>query len=368
MIDTEETLFRIGLDVARQRVFTTWYDSPAVLMENFLALTHFSKFGGMNGKGIPFDRACLDSAPKYTDCREILGAINEDPLNFAFTPEESIKAIRDWFETIGSRTDMSVSDVARIRYEAKAILNHIDIVAVSEVDLYRPAVNRVYQMFSYELDRRSEPFKSLLENRTTPAEFLAYFESFPKSQDPWQLDDLDIIVRHVLIRDSHCRTSNRSRGRHEREFSQTPVRTIVQFLRDNPELAPNSNSYLIDIGSGCGVSTAVFSLLTGCKAKGIEIDPSLHKVATRISKFLPIEFLNIDALDADFQGATHVYFASSLIYSATQKLFRRIREANIDDVSLLVYWDINTALRADKSSSREIHQYSLNDVVERLRK
>lgn len=365
MIEPEDTLFDIGLRVARERVFTTWYSTPAELIQNFLALTHFSKFDGMNGKGIPFDRACLDIAPRYTDCREILEAINQDPLNFAFTPEESIRAIRDWFQTIGSRNDMSISDVARIRYEAKSIIKHLNVAQHPEVDHYKPAVKRIYQMFSFELDKRCKPFRSLLENHATPAEFLTYFESFPSGEDPWKLDDLDIIVRHVLINDSHCHTSSRAREKHEREFSQTPVRVILRFLRDNPELAPNSDSYLIDIGSGCGISTAVFSLLTGCRAKGIEIDPSLHKVAKRISRYLPIDFLNIDALVADFQGATHVYFASSLKYFATRKLFRRIREANSDDVSLLGYWDINRAIEPNNGSSTHIQHYSLKDVVER---
>lgn len=347
----------------KNRVIPSWFggDMDSLLWHHFW----FSREMGMlqaAGPGIPIDVGAI-SSEEYPHLK-ILSELNRNPLSFIFEPDQVATVVRDWYDSTMfiPRTSRSTIEVSRIRAEAKYAIDHLSLFDDPRVNYLKPAVQLVHEMFSRELGQRCSQFIHLLKVKAEPREFRSYLESFVDSEDPWELDERDIIVRYSLTGETAHMPSNRSRGQNEREFSQTPVRSILRFLKEYPKIAPKPNSFLVDIGSGSGISSAVFFLLTGCRVRGIEIDPNLHKMAQRISRRLPIEFLNLDAENTEFEDCTHVYFASSINLGGQRKMWSNIARAG--NPTVMMYWDNNVLFREGHVSVNRIYPYTLKEIFQ----
>lgn len=88
---------------------------------------------------------------------------------------------------------------------------------------------------------------------------------------------------------------------------ETPARVLLDLI-DQCALGPDDVFY--DLGSGLGQVVLLIHLLTGAKAKGVEIEPTFCHFAQEQAAALGltgVEFVNSDARAADYQDGT-VFF------------------------------------------------------------
>lgn len=107
-------------------------------------------------------------------------------------------------------------------------------------------------------------------------------------------------------------------------YQPTPVRIILDlvdrggFTRDD---------LFVDIGSGLGMLPIVVNLLTGTRARGIEIDPSYHRYATSRATELAladVDFVNADAREADYRVGTAFFLYTPFTGQMLQAVLDRI--------------------------------------------
>jgi len=88
---------------------------------------------------------------------------------------------------------------------------------------------------------------------------------------------------------------------------ETPARALLELV-DQCALGPDDVFY--DLGSGLGQVVMLIHLLTGAKAKGVEIEPAFCRFAQAQAAALGVtgvEFVNCDARTADYRDGT-VFF------------------------------------------------------------
>lgn len=88
---------------------------------------------------------------------------------------------------------------------------------------------------------------------------------------------------------------------------ETPARALLDLI-DQCALGPDDVFY--DLGSGLGQVVMLIHLLTGAKAKGVEIEPAFCRFAQEQAAVLGltgVEFINADARQADYRAGT-VFF------------------------------------------------------------
>lgn len=102
--------------------------------------------------------------------------------------------------------------------------------------------------------------------------------------------------------------------------------TEILHAFDSVGLGPDDT--LIDVGSGLGKVVMLAAMLTGSRARGIEIDPTLVRIAERAALALGLErvaFELSDAQGAYLGDATVLFFYLSFSGEALGRFLERVR-------------------------------------------
>jgi hypothetical protein len=90
-------------------------------------------------------------------------------------------------------------------------------------------------------------------------------------------------------------------------YQPTPARVLLTLL---DQLQPTSADVFCDVGSGLGHVPILAHLLTGVRARGIELEPAYVRYAQAHAAALnlpDVRFTLADARQADFSGSTIIY-------------------------------------------------------------
>ena len=101
-------------------------------------------------------------------------------------------------------------------------------------------------------------------------------------------------------------------------FGETPWFTAKQIAED---AGITSEDVFVDLGCGRGKMVFMVHLLTGAKARGLELLPGYVRIARKISKTLKLEnvtFQQRDFSQAEIEDATVVYIAGSVFEEDTR--------------------------------------------------
>jgi hypothetical protein len=116
-------------------------------------------------------------------------------------------------------------------------------------------------------------------------------------------------------------------------YQPTPTRAILSMI-DETGLGPDDVFY--DLGSGLGHVVLLVGLLTGARARGIEIEPAYCDYARRSAQSLAlarVEIVEADARDASLSGGTVYFlytpFRGALLDEVLEALRREARQRPI---------------------------------------
>lgn len=157
--------------------------------------------------------------------------------------------------------------------------------------------------------------------RYTPERLRSEFNHFTayvaeaEDRDPIGLDNLDMLLDNIMgLSKRPGITDQPDAGLIY--YQPTPARVMLDLV-DHAGLAPEDVFY--DIGSGMGRAVILVHLLSGVRARGVEIDPARHQYALDCANQLRlsgVEFLNADARDIDYADGT-VFFMYTPFQGAT---------------------------------------------------
>jgi SAM-dependent methyltransferase len=119
-------------------------------------------------------------------------------------------------------------------------------------------------------------------------------------------DSLDLIVA-PLLNDGEPGEPQVVLEKEMVPYQPTPARVVLELI-ERTQLGPQD--LLCDLGSGLGHVCLLAALLTGCRARGVELEPSYCAYAARTAQALDlrgVDFICSDAREAPLEGAT-VYF------------------------------------------------------------
>lgn len=107
---------------------------------------------------------------------------------------------------------------------------------------------------------------------------------------------------------------------------ETPARVLLDLI-DHTSIAPTDVFY--DLGSGLGQVVMLVHLLTGVKAKGVEVEPAFCAFAQRQAQALgltAVEFINADARTADTRDGTLFFMFTPFRGQLLQSVLDRLQE------------------------------------------
>jgi SAM-dependent methyltransferase len=136
-------------------------------------------------------------------------------------------------------------------------------------------------------------------------------------------DGLDVLVDGLLGIESHDDLGELPDPEMV-HYEPTPARIVLDFV-DHVPLRETDVFY--DIGSGLGRVVILVNLLTGIRARGIEINPLLAADANRKARDLGlanVDFVGVDARDADFRDGTVFFFFTPFRGSVRDAVFDRL--------------------------------------------
>lgn len=107
---------------------------------------------------------------------------------------------------------------------------------------------------------------------------------------------------------------------------ETPARVLLDLI-DHAPLTPRDVFY--DLGSGLGQVVMLVHLLTGVRAKGIEVEPAFCTFAQGQAQDLSVtgvEFINIDARTADYNDGTLFFMFTPFRGHLLQQVLARLQQ------------------------------------------
>ena len=113
-------------------------------------------------------------------------------------------------------------------------------------------------------------------------------------------------------------------GEHRMPYMPSAVAPIVRAVLDVPITA---GDVFVDLGAGLGKAAMAVHLLTGARARGIELQPELVAAARAQARELGLDgvsFVETDALDADLDDATVVFLYLPFTGDVLAGVLRRI--------------------------------------------
>ena len=136
-------------------------------------------------------------------------------------------------------------------------------------------------------------------------------------------DALDLLVAGLL--DAGAPAMERRSREPEMVFYQpTPARAILAMI-EGAGIGPRDRFY--DLGSGLGQVVILTALLTGARARGIEIEPAYCVYARRSARRLGasgVEIVNADARQASLAGGTVFYLYTPFKGEMLAQVLRRL--------------------------------------------
>lgn len=164
---------------------------------------------------------------------------------------------------------------------------------------------------------RGRAFQQLLQR------YGVYDRSNPDANHPSGYDVLDRFINQCLYTEP-APAESVPLGLEMIAYQATPARIVVA-LAEAAQFRPDDVFY--DLGAGLGRVCMLVSLLESVPVRGIEIDPVYCQYATRQAQALrlsQIEFLPIDARDADYANGTVFFlftpFRGTILQDVLQKL------------------------------------------------
>jgi SAM-dependent methyltransferase len=153
----------------------------------------------------------------------------------------------------------------------------------------------------------------------------------------YDYDALDVLVSGLMRSDSAPGVKE-PRDAEMIHLEPTPARVILE-LTDRVPLRPGDVFY--DLGSGLGRVAILVHLLTGVRARGVEVDPAYCAHATRTARefgLTGVSFLQGDARDADYAGGTVFYLFSPFKGHMLQQVLSRLQcEASLRPLRVCSY-------------------------------
>lgn len=107
---------------------------------------------------------------------------------------------------------------------------------------------------------------------------------------------------------------------------ETPARVLLDLIDQTP-LTPDDVFY--DLGSGLGQVVMLVHLLSGVKAKGVEVEPAYCAFAQEQAQELGltgVEFINTDARAADYSDGTIFFMFTPFRGQLLQRVLERLQE------------------------------------------
>lgn len=163
------------------------------------------------------------------------------------------------------------------------------------------------------------------------------YSSQPQFQDEVGYDGLDIFV-NSLLRLEIIPEATKARDPEMVFYQPTPVRVILELI-DKANIEAQDVFY--DLGSGLGQVPLLVNLLSGAKAKGVEVELAYHLYAQQCagSLNLPnVEFINLDARETDYSDGTLFFMYTPFTGKMLQTVLERLRvEAQKRSIKVCTY-------------------------------
>jgi hypothetical protein len=157
---------------------------------------------------------------------------------------------------------------------------------------------------------------------------LGAFTDYSPDQRPryhFRRDALDVLIDGVLrLEAAHVPRVAAPREADMIHLEPTPARAILDLV-DHAGLTPVDVFY--DLGSGLGQVVFLVHLLTGVRARGIEIEPAYCEYAQRTAddlRLTNVEFINADVRDADMTDGTVFFLFTPFKGAMLQSVLARL--------------------------------------------
>jgi hypothetical protein len=170
----------------------------------------------------------------------------------------------------------------------------------------------------------------------------------PQFQDDLGYDSLDILVNGLLRLES-IPEETKARDPEMVFYQPTPVRMVLELV-DKAEIGEQDVFY--DLGSGLGQVPLLINLLSGARAKGVEVEPAYHLYAQQCASSLnlsQLEFINLDARYANYSDGTIFFMYTPFKGKMLQTVLDRLSlEAQKRAIKVCTYGPCN--LQVSKST------------------
>lgn len=145
---------------------------------------------------------------------------------------------------------------------------------------------------------------------------------------------------------------------------ETPARVLLDLI-DHTSLTANDLFY--DLGSGLGQVVMLVHLLTGVRAKGVEVEPAFCAFAQAQAQNLGltgVEFINTDARAADYSDGTLFFMFTPFRGQLLQRVLERLQQVAHDHPIRICTFGPCTPRVAEQSWLRPVtpdarHEYKL---------
>ena len=145
-----------------------------------------------------------------------------------------------------------------------------------------------------------------------------------RSRDDVGYDGLDAFVNGLLRMDVAV-AETKQREPDMVAYQPTPARIVLDLIE---RASVTSDDVLYDLGSGLGQVPILVGLLTGAKTRGIELEPAYCDYARKCARRLnlsDVEFINLDARDADYSDGTIFFMYTPFTGRLLQQVLDRLR-------------------------------------------
>lgn len=192
-----------------------------------------------------------------------------------------------------------------------------------------------------------------------------------EGQDDVGYDALDVFINGLLWLDV-VPEETRQRTPEMVALQPTPARTILELIKRSKI---TQDDVFCDLGSGLGQVPILVNLLTGARAKGIELEPAYCDYARRCARELgldDVEFVNSDARDADYADGTIFFMYTPFTGKLLQEVLEKLRgEARSRTIRIWAYGPCTLPVsnqswlrQIDRNAGRPEHRLAMFESIE----
>ena len=172
-------------------------------------------------------------------------------------------------------------------------------------------------------------------------------------------DALDMFVNGLLWIDAALQETRRREP--DMVFLQpTPARVVLELIE---EANITQDDVFYDLGSGLGQVPILVELLTGAKTRGVEFESAYCDYAQQCAKRLNlshIEFMNLDAREADYSDGTIFYMYTPFTGKLLQEVLEKLKcESRSRTIRICTYGPCTSQV-SNQSWLRRIDQLDQN--------